>query len=127
MRIVDCKVVVVEDDPVISWHLSRQLQACSCQSVVYFESKREVLIYLVTERADLMITNLKLFDGWANKDYLEFLDMEVDKLLILTGLRDENLQPDLENLMDPFFLYKPFTALQLKNCIENLCDNQWKV
>jgi hypothetical protein len=53
--------------------------------------------------------------------------MEVDKLLILTGLRDENLQPDLENLMDPFFLYKPFTALQLKNCIENLCDNQWKV
>lgn len=127
MNIAGCKVVVVEDDAVISWHLNQQLQACSCQSVAYFESKREVLIHLITERADLMITNLKLFDGWADKDYLQFLDMEVDKLLILTGLRDENLQPDLGILINPLFLYKPFSALQLKNCIENLCDDQWDI
>ena len=127
MKVAGCKVVVVEDDPVISWHLDRQLAAMSCQTVTHFESKREVLEHLHTERADLMITNLRLFDGWADHDYLQLLDIEVNKLLILTGLRDENLQPELDTSTNPTFLYKPFTSLQLKNCIENLCDLEKEV
>lgn len=120
MEIARCRIVVVEDDPVICWLLSRQFEALFCESVTYFESREEALIHLRVQEADLIISNLHLSDGWADKTYISALCAACQALLILTGLRDENLQPAFDTKLPLTFLYKPFTWLQLKTCIEAL-------
>jgi response regulator RpfG family c-di-GMP phosphodiesterase len=120
MESVACSVVVVEDDPIIGWDLRKQLDALLPGGVQYFDSQEQTSSYLRSHQPDLIITNLRLLDGWIDKAYYTALKSASKRLLILTGLRDERLHPDLEEAGKHSFLYKPFTSLQLRSCIQNL-------
>ncbi len=108
-----CVVVVVEDDPIISWNLRKQLEPLIPGGVKYFDTQEQARIYLRSNRPDLIITNLRLLDGWIEKSYYSALKSASQQILILTGLRDERLHPDLASAGEHSFLYKPFTSLQL--------------
>ena len=120
MESIKCSVVVVEDDPIICWDIRRQLEALLPGAVQYFDSQEQTRTYLRSHHPDLIITNLRLLDGWIEKSYCKALKSTSEMVLILTGLRDERLHPKLDIVEKLSFLYKPFTSLQLRNCIENL-------
>ena len=120
MESINCTVVVVEDDPIIRWDLRKQLEALIPGSVQYFDSQEQTMNYLKSHQPDLIITNLHLLDGWIGKSYYTTAKSASEHLLILTGLRDERLHPSLDSPGQHSFLYKPFTPIQLRVCIEKL-------
>ena len=64
---------------------------------------------------DIVISNLRLLDGWIDHDFARSLSRGKTHLIILTGLGDIDLhQMDWEPVV-PTFLFKPYTLLQLRN------------
>lgn len=119
MNTTPYKVAVIEDDPINCWQLRRQLEFNGCQVVGHFDSYLEAEDLLCDLFPDIIISNLKLTDGWVDDCFLNMLEGHSMHVIILTGLRDLSLH----SLFDrPFFhyLFKPYTGLQLTYCLEEI-------
>ena len=112
-------IMVIEDDPVICWDLKLQFRFIDEAKIVFFEKMADASEFLKANHPDLIITNLRLWDGWVNQNFLQQLEAVSCPLVILTGMRDKRFQPKFSNRGPTSFLYKPFTQLQLKKMVES--------
>ena len=112
------RIVIAEDDPIICWHLDKLLSYLPNAEKIFFETQSEVENHIDKHVPDIVIVNLRLLKGWVNLALLNSLKSLDCQIIILTGLRDERLQPELSYRADYRFLYKPFTKNQLRNCVE---------
>lgn len=111
-----CRAVVMEDDPLISFHLRIQLATLKVRNVHFFETRSQSLQYLNRQKVDLIITNLRLLDGWLTSCDLKEIASLCNHMLILTGIRDE-LSQNLSTKTSFSYLYKPYNLYQLKKSI----------
>ncbi|NND31669.1 MAG: hypothetical protein HKN76_03695 [Saprospiraceae bacterium] len=120
MEVKKHTVIVAEDDPIIAWQIKKLLIPWSNLEQLYFDNAEAATIQLNLQCPNLIITNLKLAHGWINPDFLQVLRQCDCQVIIMTGLCDIRLQPDLSVLVSPNFLYKPFNSVQFRECIASL-------
>ena len=122
MNIKNMRVAVLEDDPLISFHLQIQLSLLKVEKVFFFESRSQGLHYLNREKVDLIITNLRLIDGWLSFHELTEIASFCTPILILTGFRDDLMQchPILSTKTSLTYLFKPYNFYQLKKSLFSL-------
>ena len=107
------RIILLEDDPIISWNIITQLESFGIEVNNILESKNG-LLDLEVNRNDLIVTNLRLFDGWLDEKFFHYLKTKGTTVLILTGLSSNAVfyKSILGN--KTHFLYKPYTTRQLK-------------
>ncbi len=115
-----CRIAVAEDEPVTGWMITRQLDSLSSVSATYLDSRQELVHFMDSSSVDLIITNLRLSDGWVDDTLLRLLDTRKISVLVVTGLGHYRPEQD-KNRKHIAILLKPFTAIQLKRCIDRLC------
>lgn len=111
-------VLLIEDEPIIAWEVERKLQSWGFRNVIVKESMEESKELLHSDQCDIVISNLRLIDGWVDYDFAELLKKGNTHLILLTGLRDEELHKVDWRPIQPKFLFKPYTSFQLKQILE---------
>ena len=92
-----------------------KLQKWGYRDLTIFESMVDAGPTIEQRAYDIVISNLRLLDGWIGHDFARSLTQHKTHLIILTGLGNLDLhQWDWEPIV-PTFLFKPYTLLQLKN------------
>jgi len=114
------RVAVIEDDPINCWQLRRQLESNGCQVVGQFDSYLEAESMIAELFPDIIISNLKLSDGWVDDYYLNVLEGHSLHVIILTGLRDLTLHMPVGDRTLFHYLFKPYTYLQLASCLNEI-------
>lgn len=109
---------MIEDEPVIAWELERKLNLWGFKDAIVRESMEESREILVNGSCDIVISNLKLIDGWIDHDFVQLLNQGKTHLIILTGLGNENLHELDWSPIHPSFLFKPYTSFQLKRILQ---------
>ena len=108
-------IIVAEDDPIISWRLKIQLESWGVTDVRIMEDNSWPWEIAAGTKVDFVLTNLKLSDGWIDRNYLIKLGELGSKNILLTGLGDMDLHPIDEDLDFTYsFLPKPFSPGQLR-------------
>jgi two-component SAPR family response regulator len=120
MRVKIFRVIVMEDDPLISWQLEKQLAFLAFDNVHFLESRSQSFRYLEMHNVDLIITNLRLMDGWLTSQELQAMKTHSNHMLITTGFRNDLLQNHPNPKTSFSYLYKPYTFYQLKKFILRL-------
>ena len=120
MNILLERIILVEDDPVISWQMTRQLDKLGYRILAVFSDFQEAEIEIYQHRPDLVITNLRLTDGWVDAMYLKMIVRNTHRLIICTALSNASMYLDIMNKLPISILYKPFAMCQLEKLLENL-------
>jgi DNA-binding response OmpR family regulator len=113
-------VILIEDDPIISWHLTSLLSQEGIDVEMVIESKEQALKIICKHPRHFIITNLRLFDGWLTQRDLERWAVKPSNLLILTGYNSENELSAYLNLNNVKCLYKPYSRHQLMTFLSYL-------
>ena len=99
--------------------LIEQLKAIQEVSIDTSESMNEAAIKLDKVAYSLVITNLRLMDGWVSQKFMNYLEYNDHNLLIVTGLNDLNHLYDLQKRRNTQLLFKPFSHTQLKKVLSH--------
>jgi PAS domain S-box-containing protein len=113
------KILVVEDESVVAWHLQEALQKLGHEVIAVAQTGREAIKLSAEARPDLVLMDIQLqgnLDGVAAAEYIYFqLNLPV---VYLTAHADEQtLQRAIET--SPFgYLVKPFQEAELHSTIK---------
>ncbi len=110
-------VVVVEDDPILAWRLMQQLKKQGYRVVAHFDEFLDAESSIHSYQTDLVITNLKLSDGWVDDHYIEVMTYYADQVLIITAINWPHISDDLIEELSIHQLHKPFTEQQFRNSL----------
>ncbi len=120
MNILLERIILVEDDPIISWQMTRHLHKLGYRVLDVFTDYQEAEIEIYQHRPDLVISNLRLADGWVDAMYLKMIVRNTHKLIICTALSNASMYLDILHKLPISILYKPFAMCQLEKFLENM-------
>jgi DNA-binding NtrC family response regulator len=111
-------VLLIEDEPIIAWEVESKLHQWGFSNVIVKESMTDSKELLLSDQCDIVISNLRLIDGWVDYDFAELLKRGKTHLILLTGLSSKDLHKVDWSPIQPKFLFKPYTSFQLKQILE---------
>lgn len=117
---MDKPVLLIEDDPIIAWHLIVELEKINFTVLGVIESIKELeasTIHNYNHDNLIIIINLKLSEGWIPFVQLKAILSMYHSLVLLTGLADLELYSNELEGLDFLLLLKPFTIIQLTNIL----------
>ena len=119
------KAILVEDDPLISTDLVRQLAVQNVDTVAVYDSSKWLSENRSSDAVDLIITNMKLSNGWTDQLYFDQIQKKAKPLMILTGLADSVYRPKIDASCQHTYCFKPFNVVNIRRALSklNLPDN----
>lgn len=112
-------VLLIEDEAIIAWEVEAKLRKWGIGYIIVKESMEESRDLLLSNHCDIIISNLRLIDGWIDYHFAELLKKGKTHLILLTGLSSMDMHKVDWRPIKPKFLFKPFTSLQLKKVLEH--------
>lgn len=110
-------ILILEDDVIIRWHLQQILKSLEMTSFKSFDSFEQAEIVLLSETFNLIITNLKLEDGWVPEQFIKTCQRKCNLLIFLTG-HNSNITSFLGGSGPVRILNKPFNEFQLRRLLK---------
>jgi DNA-binding response OmpR family regulator len=117
VKVSDSLVLIIEDDPLLLWHLQHQLIRFGTKTIKVFDLEEHALREIKWKNVDLTITNLKLESGWVDEKFIRELTYYSKSVIVLTGLSDQKLFPFEKLPAEVKLLFKPYTIHQLKSIL----------
>lgn len=117
-----CKtaIIIIEDDPIISLHISQVLASMDYDEILIFDEWKALDSLLYKISCSIIISNLKLLDGWIRDYTIEQFVTASDRILILSGLNNSYSEQILTQINPGGVLFKPFSAGQLKKVLREM-------
>lgn len=117
-----CKttIIIIEDDPIISLHISQVLASMDYDEILIFDEWKALDSILYKISCSIIISNLKLLDGWIRDYAIEQFVTISDRILILSGLNNSYSQQILAQINPGGVLFKPFSVGQLKKVLREM-------
>lgn len=119
-RVRQLKAILVEDDPLISTDLVGHLSRQNVETVAVYESSNWLQDNPSSDLADVIITNLQLSDGWADKEYFDLIRRKSKQVIILTGLADQAYLRELDPSGQFSYCLKPFNQINIRRALGRL-------
>ncbi len=120
----DTLVAVIEDDPIIAHHLAKILRSMNFSNIQYFDAWLDVEDWLSDVKENipvrLIISNLKLMDGWIDDYSITLFESIADRVIIFSGLNEKFAQRTIAQLSPGAVLFKPFSSKQLRDVIREM-------
>tara|TARA_B100000497_G_scaffold127317_1_gene168694 strand:+ start:2247 stop:2621 length:375 start_codon:yes stop_codon:yes gene_type:complete len=113
-------LVVFEDDPIIQWQLRRQLNKMNVGKAHFYDKKSDLAKAFEINNNKTLLINLKLADGWIAEGILQSLQSHFEKIIVLTGYRNNSFVASTLIHKSISFLFKPYSEYQLKTLISNI-------
>ncbi|MCB0685367.1 MAG: hypothetical protein KDC53_02545 [Saprospiraceae bacterium] len=122
VKLISMRIMVIEDNPVISWMLKNQLEILGAVDIRIYEDFFSAFVDLESYIPDLIITNLQALDGWIDSFDFNLLQKKSRYLLVITGLANSDLHPVVidDSGAATGILYKPFSSPQLCRALQEI-------
>lgn len=116
------RILVLEDDPIIALHMATVLEDLHF-SVVAADQPAAALNRLEMDRPDAVVLNYCFGRERRNqaKELLQAIHLRRLPVLWVTGARDTEMGPAVQELSRYPVLYKPFTRRQIHAQLQRLC------
>ena len=111
------KILIIEDEPIISSDIIAQLYKCGNYNVEAIDNGDQINSDCVG-KYDLILCNHKLSNGWIDQLLINKLRQMSEHIVFITGIR-ECEKKNKSNQRDQYeILYKPFSFYQLKKVLQ---------
>lgn len=111
-----CRILVVEDEPLIATEIAGMLAAMGCHTVGPVAAVHQALVLIDTEPVDAAILDVNVSDGYITPVAERLLDRGIP-VLLATGYEVFALS---ERLMSLPRLQKPYTSDQFMREVRNI-------
>jgi PAS domain S-box-containing protein len=113
------KILVVEDESVVAWHLQEALQKLGHEVIAVAQTGREAIKFSAETQPDLVLMDIQLqgnVDGVAASEYI-YLQLNLPVVYLTAHADEQTLQRATET--SPFgYLVKPFQEAELHSTIK---------
>lgn len=95
----------------------KQMRRMHKLKVNHFMGYEEGVQYMSNHDCDIVVTNLKLEEGWVSKEEFERLYHLCNHIIVVTGLGDISYSNEVFGDLKFHFLSKPYTKNQFEACL----------
>ena len=112
------KVVIIEDEWVVSEELKELLKVMGHHVIAQFDNVEEALSRMETLSPDVIFLDLRLKGVLTGIDFLKRLSNENMYIVPITACYENQFTRDFKNYGIEFYLRKPFREFQLRSVFE---------
>jgi len=111
-----CQVLIIEDEPVITFHISDVVEEAGATSVTFAQTELEALSAAMERRPDVIVSDVRLLTG-TGPDAVTSIRLRVGRVpaIFITGNPEA-----LEGYDHDGVLGKPFKSDRLEQQVERL-------